>query len=312
MTSADEHVGADKLSVTGSHRPSPIDEAAIVAELRRIGPRFDPEVLQATRSLYRAAARELPWAERPTVQDVAYGPAERHRLDLFPADRPSAAVVLFLHGGGFVGGDKRGDPLFYGNVGRYFAAHGFLAVLANYRLAPAATWPAGIEDVAAIVEWIRKHAADHGGDNSRIVFIGQSAGAAHIAGFLFDELAEPAILSSIRGTALMSGFYRPKAPLVGGPLAYFGEDEAKWPERSVVARVSTSHPPLLLSVAELDPAPIADQTLELAMALNAVDGRPPQLLWFEGHNHVSTVHGLGVGRDLVGRALIDFAERVTR
>src|SRR3546814_8950681 len=114
------------------------------------------------------------------IADIAYGSEERHRLDVYPHDKASAPVLLFLHGGGFVGGDKRGDPLFYGNVGRYFAAHGYLTVLANYRLAPDATWPSGNEDIAAILSWIGGNAAAHGGDPERILIIGQSAGAAHV------------------------------------------------------------------------------------------------------------------------------------
>ena len=308
----EDQAGAETLTAGAAGESAPFDEASIGAELRRLGARFDPEVLQATRALYRAAAGELPWAGRPVVQDVAYGPAERHRLDIFPADRRGAPVVLFLHGGGFVGGDKRADPVFYGNVGRYFAAHGFLAVLANYRLAPAASWPSGQEDVAAMVEWIDRHGVDFGADSTRIVFIGQSAGAAHVAGYLFDRREGTATAGSIRGAALMSGYYRAKAPMDAGPMAYFGDDQSKWPDRSPAAHVSSPHPPLLLSVAELDPAPIADQTLEFATALNAVDGRAPPLLWFEGHNHVSTVHGLGLGSDTVGQALRDFAQRVTQ
>ena len=286
------------------------DEVAVAAQLRRIGARFDPDVLLATRELYRAAAEALPWAGRPGVYDIAYGPDERQRLDIYPADRSGAPVVLFVHGGGFVGGDKRGDAVFYGNVGRYFAAHGFLAVLANYRLAPAAVWPSGNEDVAAAVNWVGRHAAEHGGDSARVVLVGQSAGAAHVAGYLFDRHVSRN--GAIRGAALMSGFYRAKAPLVGGPRLYFGEDETAWPNRSAAAHVTTSHPPLMLSIAEFDPAPIADQTLDLATVLNAVDGRPPRLLWFEGHNHVSTIHGLGLGGDIVGRALREFAERSTQ
>lgn len=286
------------------------DESAVLSELRRIGARFDPEVLMATRALYRPAAECLFWCDRPAVSDIAYGPAERNRLDVYPADRRDAPVVLFLHGGGFIGGDKAGDPVFYGNVGRYFAAHGFLTVVPNYRLAPEFTWPSGLEDVAAVLSWISARARAHGGDPSRVVIVGQSAGAAHAAGHLFR--GEGALLDpAIRGVALMSGFYHAKPPLLGGPLSYFGEDEALWRQRSPVAHVSKFHPPMLLSVAQFDPAPIADQTLDLAAAINRVDGCPPQILWFEGHNHVSTVHGLGLGSDTVGRALRAFVERVT-
>ena len=285
------------------------DEARIEAELRRIGAHFDPEVLRETRELYRAAVAALPWADRPVVEDLVYGPAPRNRVDIYPADIKHAPVLLFLHGGGFVGGDKWGDPLFYGNVGRYFAAHGYVSVLANYRLAPDATWPSGNEDVAAILAWIEGNAAEYGGDPERVIIIGQSAGAAHVAGYLFDPGWKGHANRSIRGAALLSGFYRAKEPLLAGPRLYVGEDPAHWPTRSPAAHVGPDHPPLLLSVAEFDPAQIADQTLDLATALNAADGRPPELHWFAGHNHVSTVHGLGLGRDSVGIRLRQFAAR---
>ena len=285
------------------------DETAVEGALRRIGARFDPGVLAETRDLYRSATAALPWAGRPAVEDLEYGPAARNRIDVYPADAINAPVLLFLHGGGFVGGDKRSDPQFYGNVGRYFAAHGYLAVLANYRLVPDSTWPSGNEDVAAILSWIDRHVADHGGDARRIVLIGQSAGAAHVAGYLFDPRWKGCINRSIHAVALLSGFYRAKEPMYEGPRLYMGEDAANWPDRSPATHVGPEHPPLLLSVAEFDPAQIADQTLDLATALNTADGRPPEFHWFAGHNHVSTVHSLGLGSDCVGRTVRDFAAR---
>lgn len=285
------------------------DEIAIEAELRRIGARFDPAVLKKTRELFRPGAAAAPWANRPCVEDLVYGSSPRHRIDLYPTDAPNAPVLLFMHGGGFVGGDKRGDPLFYGNVGRYFAAHGYLAILANYRLVPDAVWPSGNEDVAAILDWIEANAASHGGDPQRIVIIGQSAGAAHVAGYLFDPRWNGRSNRAVRAVALLSGFYRAHETMVGGARTYFGDDATAWSDRSSASHVSVEHPPLLLSVAELDPADVADQTLVLAAVLNAVDGRPPEVQWFGGHNHVSTIHGLGLGRDAVGLALRTFAAR---
>lgn len=285
------------------------DEAATEAELRRIGARFDPAVLTRTRELYRTATQALPWAARPILEDFAYGPGPRNRLDVYAADAANAPVLLFLHGGGFVGGDKRGDEVFYANVGRYFSAHGFLTILANYRLAPDCAWPSGNEDMAAIMSWIDREAAGYGGDPRRIIAIGQSAGAAHVAGYLFDPRWDGRSNKSLRGAALLSGFYRAEEPLLEGPRLYFGDEAANWPDRSPASHVRPHHPPLLLSVAEFDPAQIADQTLDLATVLNAADGSPPELHWFAGHNHVSTVHGLGLGRDTVGITLRAFAAR---
>jgi acetyl esterase/lipase len=302
---------ATAASQSGDGGPQEFDEAAVKEAIRDFGAQFGPDVLQSTRALYRPGANGLAWSQRRVLKDLEYGPAERNRLDFFPADRSGAPVLLFLHGGGFVGGDKSGDPVFYSNVGRFFAQHGFNAALANYRLAPAAHWPSGIEDVAAVIDWIAQHALGFGADPGRIVLVGQSAGAAHIANYLFNEDAR-SIKDTICGAELMSGFYRAKTSMVAGARAYFGDQDAQWVVRSPATHVRRPHPPIMLSVAEFDPAEIAEQTLDLAAVLNEVDGQPPQLIWFGGHNHVSTVHGLGLGTDEVGQALLDFASRVTR
>ena len=279
-------------------------------ELRSMGAKFGPEVLQRTRGLYRLLVKQAHWAARPRRNDLVYGSAERNRLDIFPADVANAPVLLFVHGGGFVGGDKAVDEEFYANVGCYFAAHGFLAVTMNYRLAGTDPWPAGSEDVSAALDWIAEHVTEHGGDPDRIVLLGQSAGAAHVAGCLFHPNNTRAGGRAVRGVILMSGFYEARPPLAGGVKTYFGDDAAAYAVRSPATHVSQGHPPLLLSVAELDPPEVAAQTLQLAVALNEADRQPPRLLWFEGHNHVSTIHGLGVGADVVGQALVDFATRV--
>ena len=66
-------------------------------------------------------------------------------------------VLLFVHGGGFIAGDKHteGSP-FYSNIGAWAVKNGFTGVNMTYRLAPANPWPAGIEDIRAAVEFIQK------------------------------------------------------------------------------------------------------------------------------------------------------------
>lgn len=289
----------------------PLD--AVEAGIAAIGARFGPDVLERTRALYRplvtAAAADWACAVAP---DLSYGPDPRHRLDLFlpQAGGTPAPVMLFVHGGGFVGGDKAEEPLFYANVGAWFARRGWLAATGSYRLAGQAGWPAGSEDVAAMAGWLAANAAAHGGDPRRIAVIGQSAGAAHVAGYLFHPRFAASGREALLGAALMSGFYRAEPPLAGGPRLYFGEDEAQWPDRSPAAHAAAGHVPLMLSLAQYDPAPIAAHTLDLAAALNRVDGSPPELHWFGRHNHVSTVHGIGLEGDRVGPALEGFFARL--
>jgi acetyl esterase/lipase len=113
------------------------------------------------------------------TRTVTYGPLARHRLDVFPAKRGSAPVVLFLHGGSWQSG-RRG---LYGWLGRALAAQGFTAVIPDYRLHPEVVFPAFMEDAARAFAWITERAADHGGDPAIIHVTGHSAGG-HMAALL--------------------------------------------------------------------------------------------------------------------------------
>ncbi|MFX9688552.1 alpha/beta hydrolase, partial [Acinetobacter baumannii] len=79
-------------------------------------------------------------------RDVKYGPAERHLLDVFvPEKNPGARpVLIYVHGGGFVAGNKRPpNSPFYDNILLWAVNNGCVGVNTTYRLAPASPWPAG-------------------------------------------------------------------------------------------------------------------------------------------------------------------------
>ena len=156
--------------------------------LRQIGPVGTPEAIATTfelcAPLLGARGYQAPLVER----DIHYGPDPRHRLDVHtPAVRVAinTPVLLFVHGGGFFGGDKHLPDLpYYDHVGGWAVNHGMVGVTMNYRLAPPHPWPAGAEDVGAAVAWTHSNIARYGGDPNRIVLVGHSAGAAHVASFL--------------------------------------------------------------------------------------------------------------------------------
>lgn len=139
------------------------------------------------------------------LRDVAYGPLERNRLDVYPAPTgdKAAPVILFFHGGSWRKGDKR----LYRWLGRALARRGFTAVIPNYRLFPEAGFPAFMEDAALVVAWTRESVARYGGDPHQIHVMGHSAGA-HIAALLaLDEVhlsgasLSPEALRSVIGLA---------------------------------------------------------------------------------------------------------------
>jgi len=281
-------------------------EARLREQVAALGAIFNEEVLAATRACYLP---HLPAGLPPGVrceQDLAYGAAARQRLDLYLPAAEVRGLLLFVHGGGFVAGDKRAGDRFFANIGGYFARHGIATAAMNYRLAPAHAWPAGTEDVALAATWLRRRV-----EGRKLFVIGQSAGAAHVAGFLFDPLHAEAAGASIAGAVLMSGFYQASAPLRAGPLGYFGDDEASYARRSPASHVAANtRLPLLLTVAELDPAPIAEQTLILAGALTRARGRCPPLDWLPGHNHVSPVLSIGSVQEDVATRLLRFIDEL--
>lgn len=276
-------------------------DPAIAATLRGFGAVFDPTVLERSRALF-APGRDLSLPAGGQRHDnVAYGEHERQVLDLCtPGDvgagRP---VVLFVPGGGFVGGDKQ----FYAQVPAFFARRGWLGVAMNYRLAPGSPWPAGSADVAQALDWLARNSQRYGGDASRLHVVAQSAGATHAAGALLHRDLRATHHAQVRSAVLMSGLYRMTADSPAKTAAqYFGTDAGVYAERSPLNHAHGNTLPIALTVAQFDPPFMAESTLALAQALGT-DGPCPPLAWLEGHNHVSPVLGLGAPTDTLGDAI---------
>lgn len=294
-----------------------LDKTDDVTELRRkvaaFGPVFNPDILAATRALYAPLVRKKPTGVQ-VVKDVAYGSDPRHTLDIYRPAQSANRVVIYIPGGGFTGGGKDGDDssgTFYGNIGNYLADHGVLTVIANYRLAPAHVYPAGAQDVAAVVDWVRANAAQYGSDPRHIVLYGQSAGAAHSAAYLFDASLRGGHDIGVTAAILMSGPYKIDGELPPGMLAYFGSDRSKYAARSPLTHVPKgARIPLLLSIAEFDPGFLAESTYDFALALARRDGKSPHLVYFAGHNHVSTVMSFGTAQDDVGSMVRSFVTKL--
>jgi acetyl esterase/lipase len=281
----------------------------IAQQIRALGSDFDADVLAATRAIYRP---QLDLTEAAAEEaDIAYGPHERHRLDVYRPAGACGAVVVFVHGGGFVAGDKNGDGVFYRNIGRWLARQGYAAVLPNYRLAPAHAWPAGARDVQAVLQWVMQHRATFGAPDLPVVLWGQSAGASHAASWLFDDEARGSQAADVAGVMMMSGFYVVEAPLPAGPRAYFGDDAGQYALRAPLTHARATAVPVWLGVAELDPGWIAHQTYALARALTLAKGRSPDFHFFRGHNHVSTVQSLGSPQHEAGNEILRFLRVVT-
>jgi acetyl esterase/lipase len=118
------------------------------------------------------------------VRNLRYGPhGRRNLLDVYhrrgggPAGGELAPVLLQIHGGGWVIGDKgqQGLPLML-----QLAAEGWVCVAINYRRSPQSRWPDHLVDCKQALAWIREHIAEFGGDPDLVCVTGGSAGG-HLA-----------------------------------------------------------------------------------------------------------------------------------
>jgi acetyl esterase/lipase len=111
--------------------------------LEEIGPGWGKDIrgnVAITQELYTPLLRAAPRDGVAITRDLSYGPDPRHKLDVFkPANLGNGTVVVFLHGGAYVAGDRNVNEEIYGNVPLYFARKGIVGVNATYRLAPSAT-----------------------------------------------------------------------------------------------------------------------------------------------------------------------------
>lgn len=270
-----------------------------------MGQGLGPDVLEACRQLFGAEQEALAAAVPVAARDLAYGPHERHRLDLYGAPGDGLKpVVLFVHGGGFVMGDKGDTGWPNAAVGRMAARRGWIGAVMNYRLAPDHLWPAGSEDVAAAVDYLRGAVADHGGDPERIVVMGTSAGAVHVSGFL---RLRPDHGSLVRAAVLLSGLYG-CTPLDPKDERYYGTGDfaAMAPWDAVVETPL----PLLVACAQHDPARFQAEFLGLMQARLAHHGTMPRAVLLPGHNHYTMAMHLGTSDTRLEEEIAAFLEDI--
>lgn len=287
------------------------DRLLLDTRIRELGAVIDPPRVKAW---YAPYAEQQETSGVDVQRDVAYGTDERHRLDVYSPSAVSGtkrAALIFLHGGGFIRGDKRDRA----NFGWYFARRDVVAILPNYRLGPKATWPAGALDVAAVWAWVHANADVLGVDPARISLGGESAGAAHVAAATLIHAMHSDALPSPASVALVSGVYnveleRRCREQFGVPTpdprndAYFGTDASRMRAMSTVRLVDAEPFPLLVTYAELDPPQMQVQAGELFARLVCDHGFAPQIKCIAHHNHLSQVEAVNTVDDTVAELIL--------
>jgi triacylglycerol lipase len=276
--------------------------------LRDVGAVVSPKAAQASMALIAPCFPAGFGQGVHITQDLAYGRDPAQRLDVI---RPlhvgsGRAALVFVHGGGYVGGDKSERAPFYRNIGIWAARHDVVTFNINYRVAPAHPWPAAVDDVASALSWIATHAQDHGIDERRITVLGHSAGATHVASSIAMAVRTGAPLTAA-AVVFASGIYDLRQiALTPNRVAYFGDDRSLLAERSSHEAIAACGLPVFIAVAENDAAENVMQALDLARAIVTQCGVSPAFMRVSGHNHFSTMLHLGAFDSPFSRELADF------
>lgn len=291
-------------------RPGPPPE--VEQQIRKIGPKVDPV---ESGKIYKGLLEAQPRDGVKRTNDVAYGPDERNKLDVFVPEKTAGPmpVAIFVHGGGFLRGDKADRD----NVGTFFARNGVIGLVPSYRLAPKNQWPAGAEDIAAVVRWARANVAALGGDPDRIYVTGESAGAAHVAAAILMKRFSPEGRLPVAGAVLVSGVYDAELERLaarqfgmGNPDprngAYFGTDAASLPGKSTLRNIDAPEVPVLITYAELDPIQMQVQAGALFTALCNRSGKCPEITSIRSHGHITQVLSINTGDMSLAGPMLDF------
>lgn len=193
------------------------------------------------------------------LKDISYGPhGIRNKMDLYIPDHSQkpAPAVLFLHGGGWTGGDKEIMTWYAESVARRRIA----GITANYRLWPDWRYPAALDDAQRIVRWIRANAKQYNIDGSRLGAMGLSAGA-HLAVWLglgeTRDNTDPALSAFSSRVQCVVDVYGPvdflammpsaSAEIISGFIGrHFAEAKDMYVDASPIRLVRPGAPPFLI------------------------------------------------------------------
>lgn len=259
--------------------------------------------------------------EMQVHKDISYSESkqERQKLDVYALKGgKNLPVVLWIHGGGWQGGDK-GEV---DNKPKAFVDKGYVFISINYRLLPDATIKEMAEDVAKAIHWTHQHAKEYGGDPETIFVIGHSAGAQLAALVCIDNRylkAEGLTQSIIKGCLPVDGDTY-DVPLQIATVEQrrsdiykkkFGNSDSQ-KDLSSVTHVSKGRyipPVLILHVAE---HPETKMQSERLVSVLKDAGISAKTFPGEGTDHVKINVNLGLADDKPTKAVFEFLDSVLK
>ena len=240
-----------------------------------------------------------------------YG-SDLDKLDLYlPQGKTRVPVIVWIHGGALTQDDKNLETA----TGQRFARAGIATATINYRLSPAVSHPAHVEDAAAAFAWVKKHIAEFGGDPDRVFLVGHSAGAYLAELLVTDERylrAHGLSARDVRGVVPISAFFWVEKEGVAPdrPKSVWGTDRAVWIDASPAHHLRANLPPTLVIYADHDEPWRRQQNVDMAAALRAAGSPPIDLVEIPDRTHMGIWHQLGEAGDPASERVIAFVTRI--
>ena len=256
------------------------------------------------------------------TKDVAYIAAsapdfdkERHILDVYSPQKaaPNAAgypVVLFIHGGSWTSGNKN----IYAFIGRRLAKQGVVAVVINYRLAPAVHVPEQAADCARALAWTEQNIKQYGGDPNRMFVMGHSAGGGLAALLATDDAllaahglpqnpVRGAIMDDPAGLDMYSYLKEMKYAGDQQYLVPFGSDPVVWKQESPIYKIKAGMPPFIFYIGGETYPSISGSAGRFRDRLKAI-GQPAPYTIIPGRHHIPMVLQLYWQHNIVYQGLL--------
>lgn len=236
--------------------------------------------------------------------DISYAPGPRQVLDVFPATKPGAPILIWIHGGYWRALSKD----HYTNIVPPVLAAGAAVVLVGYDLCPTVTMAQLLAETRAALDWVRGHAADMRGDPDRLILAGNSAGA-HICAMAlqYDGPDKSDAREAIRAAALITGIYDltpvPRIP-VQQEVKLTADDVGKFSPLLLPIR---SKAPCLVAVGADEPDLWIAQSRDYHAKLEAA-GVASHLMVVRDRHHFSITRDLADAASPLTRAVIDLLD----